>query len=65
LSISRSGSQAIISWSASATPFVLQQTSNLSGTWTASGATQTTNGGIISVTVPATSGYQYYRLYYP
>jgi opacity protein-like surface antigen len=65
LSISRSGSQAIISWSASSTPFVLQETSNLSGSWAASGATQTTNSGIISVTVPAGSGYQYYRLYYP
>jgi hypothetical protein len=64
LSISRSGNQAIISWSASSTPFVLEQTSNLSSPWTSNSATQTTNSGIISVTVPAASGYQYYRLYY-
>jgi hypothetical protein len=65
LAITRSGSQAVISWSASSTPFVLEQTSNLAGSWTNSPATLTTNGTTISVTVPAASGYQFYRLYYP
>ena len=60
LTITRSGTNAIISWSASTTPFVLQQTPNLSSTnsWSASPAMQTTNSGTISVTVPAVSGYQ-------
>lgn len=62
LSITRSGSQAVISWSASSTPFVLQDASVLSGPWNPSSATQTTNSGIISVTVPAGSGYQDHRL---
>jgi hypothetical protein len=65
LAITRSGSQAVISWSTSSTPFVLEQTSNLAGSWTNSPATLTTNGAIIFVTVPATSGHQFYRLYYP
>jgi hypothetical protein len=65
LTITRSGTQAIISWSASFTPFALQQTPNLSGSWSPSAAPQTTNSGIISVTVPASSGYQFYRLANP
>jgi hypothetical protein len=66
LSITRSGNQAVISWSASATGFVLQQTSNLATTpWGASSAPLTTNGATISVTVPAGSGYQFFRLQSP
>ena len=66
LSITRSGTHAIISWSASDTGFVLEQSPILSTTnWSLNGATQTTNAGIISVTVPATSGYQFFRLHNP
>ena len=65
LSIVRSGSEAIISWLAPATGFVLQQSQALTtNSWTVFSATMTTNDGIISVTVPATSGYQFYRLSY-
>jgi hypothetical protein len=66
LSILRSGSQATISWSSLPSGFVLQQSSTLlSNSWTASTATLTTNGTTISVTVPVTSGFQYYRLVNP
>jgi hypothetical protein len=66
LSITRSGSQAVISWSAPATGFVLQQSSTLAtNSWTASSATLTTNSGTISITVTATNGYQYFRLHNP
>jgi hypothetical protein len=66
LNIVRSGSQAIISWTAPATGFVLEQSSTLmSGSWSVSSAILTTNGGIISATVPATGGYQYFRLHNP
>jgi hypothetical protein len=66
LSITRSGTEAIISWSSSATGFVLQKSSTLlSNSWSASTATRTTNSTTISVTVPVTSGYQYFRLINP
>jgi hypothetical protein len=66
LSITRLGGQAALSWSSSAAGFVLQQSSSLlPNSWSASTATMTTNGSTISVTVPATSGYQYFRLLYP
>jgi hypothetical protein len=65
LSIVRSGADAIISWLAPASGFVLQQSQALTnGTWTAASGAMTTNDGIISVTVPVTSGYQFYRLSY-
>jgi hypothetical protein len=66
LTVVRSGSQAIISWPATATGYVLQQSPTLmANSWSASSATMTTNGGIISVTVPATSGYEFFRLENP
>jgi hypothetical protein len=66
LSITRSGTQAVVSWNAPATGFVLQQTANLAAnTWTNSPATLTTNGGVISITVSPASGYQYFRLRNP
>jgi hypothetical protein len=66
LNVVRSGTQAIISWSASASGFVLEQSSTLMpNSWLTNSATVTTNGGVISVTVPASSGYQFFRLYNP
>jgi hypothetical protein len=66
LSAKRSGTRVIVSWNASASGYALQQsTSLLPGSWTASSATLTTNNGIISVTIPATIGYQYFRLLNP
>jgi hypothetical protein len=66
LGVIRSGTQAVISWLAPATSFVLEQSQNLTtGSWTISPATLTTNDGVISATVPALSGYQFYRLHSP
>jgi len=66
LTITRAGSQATISWSSSATGFMLQQSSTLlPNSWLTSTNTLTTNGGTISISVPATSGYQYFRLVNP
>jgi hypothetical protein len=66
LSVARSGRQAVVSWSASSTGFVLEQSSTLlPGSWSGSSATLTTNGGVISVTLPVTNQYQYFRLHNP
>jgi hypothetical protein len=66
LSITRSGAQAIVSWSESAAGFVLEQSSTLmSSSWSASPATLATNAGVISATVTASSGYQFFRLHNP
>jgi hypothetical protein len=63
LSITRSGSQAVLSWSVPATGFVLQQSSTLApNSWTASSAILTTNSTNITVTVNVTNGYQFFRL---
>jgi hypothetical protein len=66
LSIVKSGTQAVISWSSPATGFVLQQSSTLLPTsWANSSVVLTTNNGTISATVPATSGFEYFRLRNP
>jgi hypothetical protein len=66
LNVLRSGTQAVISWNAPATGFVLQQSSTLlTNSWTLSSATLTTNSGVISATVPASSGSKFFRLYFP
>jgi hypothetical protein len=63
LGVARSGSQATISWPASASGFVLQQTGNLAaGVWSPSSAILTTNNGVISASIPVTAGYQFFRL---
>jgi hypothetical protein len=66
LTITRSGSQATISWSSSASGFMLQQSSTLlPNSWSTPTYTLTTNGATISTTVPANSGYEYFRLVNP
>jgi hypothetical protein len=66
LSITHLGSQATISWSSSASGFVLQQSSTLlSNSWSVFTAPLTTNATTISVTVPAGSGFKYFRLQNP
>lgn len=65
ITIVRSGSQATISWSASANGFILQKSSSLTpGSWSAASPNLSTNGGTISTSVPVTGGYQYFRLSY-
>jgi hypothetical protein len=65
LKISKLGSNAMVSWPASWTNWVLQQKSNLnSGSWLNTGAI-TNNGTNKSVTVPAGSGNLFFRLSNP
>jgi hypothetical protein len=68
LSITHTGSASVVvSWSSSATGFVLQQNSNLANTntWTTSGYTITTAGGTNSITVAPPSGSLFFRLVQP
>ncbi|HUD45822.1 MAG TPA: hypothetical protein VMR33_03275 [Candidatus Baltobacteraceae bacterium] len=63
LSITLTNNQATISWVTPSTGFVLEESPNLNtGSWSVSTATLSTNNGVISATVPASSGYQFYRL---
>jgi len=63
LTITHSGNNAIISWPDTPGGFQLQNSASLnSGTWTPTTGTQSTNSGVISITVPAHTGYNFYRL---
>jgi hypothetical protein len=54
---------AIISWPSPSTGYVLQQNSILAATnWTNYGGTVTTNSTTLSVTIPATTGPEFFRL---
>ena len=62
LTITQAGANATISWPLTS-GFVLQNSQALtSGSWAAAAGTFVTNAGVISLTVPATSGYRFYRL---
>jgi hypothetical protein len=66
LIVTRSGNQATVSWLAPASGFVLEQSPNLTAdSWSVSSTSLFTNNGVISATVPAASGYQFYRLRNP
>ncbi|MEO7298474.1 MAG: hypothetical protein ABI042_07850 [Verrucomicrobiota bacterium] len=67
LTITRSNTFAIVSWPDTATGFQLENNSNLSLTngWATAPQTRSTNGGQISVTVPAATGNNFYRLKNP
>jgi hypothetical protein len=66
LSVMKSGNQAVISWPATATGFILEYSPSLpSPGWNPASVTLTTNDGVISTTVPVGSGNRFYRLYYP
>jgi hypothetical protein len=63
LSVVLSGKNAIISWPETSGGFLLQDSQSLtSGTWSAAAGTLVTNGGVVSLTVSAASGYNFYRL---
>jgi len=64
LTVTLAGKQATISWTAPETgSFVLEGSPSLgAGGWFISSATLSTNNGVVSVTVPAGSGYQFFRL---
>jgi hypothetical protein len=68
LSIQLSGVNAVISWAADkGTGFNFEQANNVNSqaSWGTSGATLSTNGNIISASVPANSGIKFYRLHKP
>jgi hypothetical protein len=66
LTITRSGSNVVISWPYPATNFGLQVNSSLGTTnWSAITQTPTNNGSIWSVTIPASAGARFYRLKAP
>ena len=66
LTITLVGPNAVVSWPESGTAgFVLQESTTLNpGSWSNSGATVTTSGGIKSVTVP-NIGFKCFRLKFP
>jgi len=65
LTITLSGNHAVLSWPATA-GFNLQDSASLmSGSWLPAFAALSTNNGTVSATVPAGSGYQFYRLHNP
>jgi hypothetical protein len=67
LTITRSNNFAIVSWPDTATSFRLENNSNLALTndWATAPQVRSTNAGQISVTVPATTGNNFYRLKNP
>jgi hypothetical protein len=64
LTITHEGANSAITWTTSAGGYFLQQSSTLlSNSWATSSATVTTNNGTnFSVTVPSSSGHEYFRL---
>jgi hypothetical protein len=63
LTITASGTNVIISWPSLSSGFGLQENSDLNpANWSAVPATNSDNGGIKSVTIPAAPGNRYYRL---
>jgi hypothetical protein len=67
LTITRSNTFAIVSWADTAANFRLENNSDLSITngWATAPQTRSTNAGQISVTIPATTGNNFYRLKNP
>ncbi|PWU16025.1 MAG: hypothetical protein C5B50_14220 [Verrucomicrobia bacterium] len=58
-----SPTQVAVSWPSASTGFVLQQSLTINpGTWTTIPATNSDNGTLKSVVVPASSGNRFYRL---
>jgi hypothetical protein len=64
LSITLTGTNAMVFWSSSAAGFYLQSTTNLVPpvVWSSVTKTSSTNGSIISVLVPVSDGQQFFRL---
>lgn len=67
LSLTVAGNNYILSWPATSTGFQLQANSALGNTngWGGVAGSQVTNSGVISVTVPAAAGNNFYRLKNP
>ncbi len=66
LTVSESGGQITISWPVPATGYALESQTNLaSGGWISVGDVPTTNGGTLSVVLPASGPQQFFRLKKP
>jgi len=65
LSIERIGSDVRIFWPKPSTGFVLDQSLNVTGTWSQISFPYTTNTTDISITVPSPAGNKFYRLRSP
>ena len=68
LSLSRNGTDAIVSWPTVASNFHLEFADVLTSTntpWIAASQTTLTNGGLISVTMPVANGQRFFRLQGP
>jgi len=63
LSVSRNGTNVLLSWPASAGGFAVQSTASLGQSWTNVAASLTTNSGMISTSVPISATQAYYRLH--
>jgi hypothetical protein len=64
LSINQTTSKIILSWPVSSVNYQLQEniTLSITGPWSAAARPRTTNSGRIRVTIPLSSGSQFYRL---
>jgi uncharacterized delta-60 repeat protein len=64
LSITRSNSFAVLSWSAAFGNFQLQENTNLlsSNAWSSVAASRSTNNNAVSVSIPATANRKFFRL---
>ena len=64
LTVSKNGSQVIVSWPSPSTGFALQQNSDIANNagWVNSGFTPVDANGVISVTLNSPSGYLFFRL---
>jgi hypothetical protein len=63
LVIQPQGNNVRISWAASATGFVLEQSPHVPGNWSPVSSTYATNATEISVTLPAVGDTQFFRLH--
>ena len=62
LTISKVGTNLVVSWPASATNFVLESSSSLATGWTAVASVPATNPQVVSVTLPMAGDQKFFRL---
>jgi hypothetical protein len=63
IAVSKSGANILISWPESASGYVLQAATSLSGaSWSPAAGTSATSAGKVTVTLPITAGNQFFRL---
>lgn len=62
VAIHKVGTNLVVSWPVSGTPFILESSSALKSNWAAVTLPAVTNSQTISITVPAVGPQQFYRL---